>query len=473
MEVVEHYLDRYFRLSQRGTSIGTEFRAGTASFLTLSYLLLVNPQIMEQAGVKHDDAVFATAVSAALSCFIMGVFGNLPFGCAPGLGLSAYLTFGLVQPQLCTLSEALTACWWSGVFVFLVSISGMAAFLMKIVPQAIKLAIVVGMGLLIAMIGMVTVGLIVSNPKTLVELGDVWGSVDLQLTLVGVVLVASLLYHDIKGAILIGIAALTVTAWTINESWPTTIVQVPHYEPNHDFWEPMVLFDSTKASVLLPAVASFVLICVFDISGVMFGLATLGGIIGPDGEIPGSFWAFVASSAGTIVASWLGSTPIIVCVECASGVREGGRTGLTAVFMSLYFVASIFLAPLFSAVPDIATAPVLVLVGVMMMGESAKIRWENMDEALPAFLTILLMPLTYSITNGMIFGLLAAAVFYVTSGRCFVDGTSVYDSFCRAADSSSSGGGGGESGGKLEEEEVDPMLKNDNDGTRSSNYGSV
>lgn len=420
-KMVGGFLDRYFLLTERQTSVGTEFRAGTASFLTLSYLLLVNPQIMAQAGVPHDVAVFSTACSAATACFIVGILGNLPFGCAPGLGLSAYLTFGLVQAGLCSLSDALTACWWSGIIVLLVTITGFSAFLMKIVPQAIKYAIVVGMGMLISMIGLVSVKFIISNESTLVGLGNVWGDPELLVCMAGILLVGSLLYHDIKGGILIGIAALTFIVWTMRDAWPEKIFQVPSLPSLAAYWDPLVVFDFEKATVLYPAVGAFVLICVFDISGVMFGLATLGGIIKENGDIPGSQWAFVASSIGTIVAALTGSTPIIVCVECASGVREGGRTGLTAVVVGLYFTASIFLAPLFGSVPDVATAPVLVLVGVLMMGEAAKIPWENMNEALPAFLTIILMPLTYSITNGMIFGLLFAAAFYVTSGQLFAD----------------------------------------------------
>ena len=413
--------DQYFQMTERNTSLMAEIRAGTVSFLTLSYLLLVNPHIMNQAGVDRNDAIFATAISAAVSCFIMGLFGNLPFGLAPGLGLSAYLTFGLVQTGLCTLPEALTACWWSGVLVFIISLTGLSALLMRTVPHAIKLAIVVGMGLLIAMIGMVSIDLIVANPKTLVELGNVFGSTDIQLALLGILLVASLLYHNVKGAILIGITFLTLVAWIMNQSWPTTIFEFPKYHAN-DYWVPFVVFDIERISVFGPAIGAFVLICIFDISGVMFGLATLGNIIHPTtGEISGSIWAFIASAVGTMIAAWTGSTPIIVCVECASGVREGGRTGLTAIVIGMYFVLSIFLAPLFSAVPEIATAPVLVMVGVMMMGESAKIPWENMNDALPAFLTIILMPLTYSITNGMIFGLVTSAAFYFTTGQFFSD----------------------------------------------------
>jgi AGZA family xanthine/uracil permease-like MFS transporter len=281
------------------------------------------------------------------------------------------------------------------------------------------------MGMLIAMIGLVSVDFIVANEDTLVALGTVWTDPELLVFLGGVLLVGSLLWHDIKGAILIGITAMTFIVWTMRDAWPQKVFQVPEL-PDVDYWEPMVIFDFEKASVLYPAVGAFVLICIFDISGVMFGLATLGGIIKDDGEIPGSQWAFVASSIGTVLAAFTGSTPIIVCVECASGVREGGRTGLTAVFVGLYFSASIFLAPLFGTVPDVATAPVLVLVGVLMMGEASKVSWENMSDALPAFLTIILMPLTYSITNGMIFGLLFAAGFYVTTGKAFSDLRSVW-----------------------------------------------
>jgi AGZA family xanthine/uracil permease-like MFS transporter len=266
------------------------------------------------------------------------------------------------------------------------------------------------------------VGIVQGNDKTLVELGNVLGSTDMQLCLAGILLVGSLLFHDIKGAILIGIAVLTMVDWTLHNAWPTQVFQVPELHAN-PYWVPLAVFDPSMASVYLPALGAFVLICIFDISGVIFGLATLGGIMQPNGEIPGSLWAFIASGTGTLIAAWTGSTPIIVCVETAAGVREGGRTGLTAVFIGLYFTASLFFAPLFASVPELATAPVLVLVGVMMMGESGKIQWDNMKDAVPAFLTIILMPLTYSITNGMIFGLLAAAGFYITTGQIYTDTT--------------------------------------------------
>jgi len=411
-------IDTYFHISARGTTIGTEIRAGTASFLTLSYLLLVNPQLLSQAGVHPQDAVFATALSASTSCFIIGFGGNLPFGCAPGLGLSAYLVYGLVQADLCSLADALTACFWSGWLVLLVTLTGISQWLMHIVPRGIQSAIVVGMGLLIAMIGMVTAGIIQANASTLVQLGPVLSDFDLQLCLVGILVVGSLVHHKVQGAILVSIVLLTLFSWTWHSTWPASIVDIPHIPAPYitDLW---VVFGGPW--ILWTAMGAFVLICIFDISGVLFGLSTLAGILQGDSEVPGSKWAFIASGVGTILASLFGSTPIIVCVECASGVREGGRTGLTSVVMGCYFLVSLVLAPLFGSVPVVATSPVLVLVGVLMIPEAAKINWDNISEALPAFLCLLGMPLTYSITNGIILGLVMSMGFYMTTGQIGMD----------------------------------------------------
>jgi len=415
------FLDNFFKITERGSTISTEIRAGTASFFTLSYLLLVNPQIMGKAGVAQSDAVIGTALSSAISCFMVGFFANLPFGMAPGLGLSAYLSFSLVQANLATLEDSLTAVFTTGILLFIVALTGFTTLLMRIVPECVKYGIVMGMGLLIAMIGMVFVDLIVANDDTLVGLGDITEDIQLQLTIFGVILVGTLVYHDIKGGILIGIAVVALLLWTITSSFPTQIADLPVFRNEH-FIQLELMFDPSKAAVLWTAVGCFLLICVFDISGVMFGLSTMGGLIEEDtGHIPGNLWVFFASAVGTCVAAIFGSTPIICCIETASGIKEGGRTGLTACVIGCYFLLSLFLSPLFAAIPNAATAPVLILVGTMMMGESSKIEWHDMSKALPAFLTAILMPLTYSITTGMIFGLGTAAAFYVTTGQCFND----------------------------------------------------
>ena len=247
---MSEFLDNFFKITERGSTISTEIRAGTASFFTLSYLLLVNPQIMATAGVAPSDAMIGTALSSAISCFMVGIFANLPFGTAPGIGLSAYLSFSLVQANLATLEDSLTAVFTSGILLFIVALTGFTVFLMKIVPECVKYGIVVGMGLLIAMIGMVFVDLIVANDDTLVGLGDVTGDILLQLTLFGVMLVGTLVYHDVKGGILIGIAVVALLQWAITSTFPMQIIKLPILR-NNDFIKLEVMIDPSKATVLV------------------------------------------------------------------------------------------------------------------------------------------------------------------------------------------------------------------------------
>jgi AGZA family xanthine/uracil permease-like MFS transporter len=264
--------------------------------------------------------------------------------------------------------------------------------------------------------------LIVDHDRTLVTLGDVW-STNIIVSMLGLIMIGSLVYHNIKGGILIGIAALTFVFWNIDDSYPSQIFSFPTLENSiSDYVDLSLPFSSSvELKKLLPAIAAFVFIGIFDVSGVMFGLGALGDLMEADGQIPGSLWAFLGSSAGTLIAACMGCTPIIITVECAAGIKEGGRTGLTAVTIGCLFLLSLFFAPLFGSVPQEATAPVLILVGAMMMGEAKNIEWEDMASAIPAFLTIVMMPLTYSITNGIVFGLCSAACFYVTTGAIFND----------------------------------------------------
>ncbi len=247
---MSEFVDDFFKISERGSTISTEIRAGTASFFTLSYLLLVNPQIMAKAGVSQEVALVGTALSSAISCLMVGLFANLPFGTAPGIGLSAYLSFSLVQANLATLEESLTAVFMSGILLFIVAVTGFTIFLMRIVPECVKYGIVVGMGLLIAMIGMVFVDLIVANDDTLVGLGDVTGDVLLQLTMFGVVLVGTLVYHDVKGGILIGIIVIALMQWTITSSFPEQVVDLPILR-NNDFIDLKLMFEPSKATILV------------------------------------------------------------------------------------------------------------------------------------------------------------------------------------------------------------------------------
>ncbi|CAM9315528.1 unnamed protein product [Phaeothamnion confervicola] len=407
------FLDRRFKLTERATDVPTEIRAGVASFLTMSYCLLVNPQIMSLCGIPKSDVVVATAGASAFSSILVGLLGNLPFGMAPGMGLSAYLTFGLVVSGTLTKEQALTASMLAGLIMIGSTLTGLSHLIMRITPHHIKLAIVVGMGLLIALIGMVSVDLVVaSGDDSLIALGDM-GDWQIWLVMFGLVLIGTLTYHQIEGGILIGIVLLSVIYWYCAEAWPTQLFQLPSLESNIT---DNINFTTLSAACAAPVLASL-FVMLFDVSGVMFGLASLAKINGSDGSVPGGIWGFLGSAVGTVLAAALGCSPIICAVENAAGIKEGGRTGLTAVVTGLLFGASLFLAPLFGSVPTCATAPVLIMVGAMMTNESKNIDWNNMKEALPAFLCIAMMPFTYSIPNGILFGMAFSLIFFITSGE--------------------------------------------------------
>ncbi len=288
---------------------------------------------------------------------------------------------------------------------------------MRLIPRSVKIATIVGMGLQIALVGMTSVKLVVPNEQTIVGLGDIH-NYQIWCSLFGLLLIGSLLFHEVRGAILIGIVAMTGITWYLEDSFPAQLLQIPsvHLDPSR-----YVNFSDFDLGKCLPAVLSFMFIGIIDVSGVVFGMASLAQITAPDGSIPGATQTFVATSIGTLVSALTGGTPIIVYVESAAGIKEGGRTGLTAVIIGLLFLVSIVVAPLLAYIPLTATSPVAILVGAMMMSQSVEIDWNNMSEAIPAFLTLVVMPFTFSITNGIVFGLIAALVFYVTTGQMLED----------------------------------------------------
>jgi AGZA family xanthine/uracil permease-like MFS transporter len=290
---------------------------------------------------------------------------------------------------------------------------------MKIFPLSFKLAIVVGMGLLIATIGLISVGFIVDDPATLVSLGDVWKDGSIILSMCGLLLIGSLMYHQVKGAVMFGMFAVTIVFWAVKDAWPSAVASVPR-SSGETYVDFTVLADETIARPFWLAGFTYFLVLLFDISGVSFGLATMAKRFDENGDFD-LFWTMLSSGIGTMVAAWTGSTPIIVTIECSSGIQDGGRTGLTSVVTAFWLLLSIFFAPLLSAIPTVATAPVLVIIGTLMCSQASGIPWNKVEEAIPAFVTIILMPLTYSITDGMIFGVLALLGFYIMTGRCFTD----------------------------------------------------
>lgn len=305
----------------------------------------------------------------------------------------------------------------SSVILLIFSITGISQVIMKLIPRSVKLATIVGMGLQIALVGMTSVQLVVPNPQTIVGLGDLT-SFRIWMSLTGLIVIGSLLYHEIPGGILIGILAITVVTWYVEDSFPNSLVQFPSLGIDPSEFVDLSEFSFVKS---FQGIAAFLFIGIIDVSGVIFGMASLADLTDDHGHVPGATGSFIAVSLGSIVSALTGGTPVIVYVESATGIKEGGRSGLTAVLIGFFFLLSLFFAPLLANIPLTATSPVAILIGAMMMSQAKEIDWNNMSEAIPAFLTLIIMPFTFSITNGIVFGLIAAFCFHVTTGQLFKD----------------------------------------------------
>ena len=407
-------LDRYFRLSERGTTVLTELRAGVATFLTMAYILLVNPQILADAGMPPDDVARATALASATATLLMGLWANYPFALAPGMGLNAYFTYGVVQGMGVSYHVALAAVFVEGLLFLALALSGVRGAVLRAIPDALKVATSGGIGLFLAIIGFQHAGLVIDSPATLVTLGSLTHPTTL-LALGTLVLMALLLVRRVPGALLLGILAGTLVAWLTGLApLPERWVQLPGLPR-----ETLVSFDFSTLlhAKLVTVVLAFLFVDFFDTAGTLMGIGRLGGFLNARGELERAREAFSADAVGTTLGALLGTSTVTTYIESATGIEEGGRTGLTAVVVALLFLLSLFLAPLFTAVPAAATAPALILVGVFMMQGLTELNWRKYDEAIPAFLTITLMPFTYSIANGIAFGLIAYVLLQVLSGR--------------------------------------------------------
>lgn len=273
------------------------------------------------------------------------------------------------------------------------------------------------MGLQICLAGFTSVKIVVPNKHSVVAMGSLYNS-NALLTCFGLIVIGSLIYHKVKGAILLGVVTVSLITWTLNNTFPVHFISYPTIETNAFDLITIDNFDIVKMG---PAILSFLFIGIVDVSGVVYGMSSLAKITRPDGHIPGSIYAFLGCSFGTMIGAASCSTPVIVYVESAAGIKDGGRTGLTACVIGSLFLISVFFAPLFCQVPAVATAPVSILIGVVLMSHATEIDWDDMSEAIPSFLTLIIMPFTFSITNGIMFGLVSSFCFYVTTGRAYHD----------------------------------------------------
>jgi AGZA family xanthine/uracil permease-like MFS transporter len=407
-------LERFFRLKEHGTTAVTEVRAGVVTFLTMAYILFVNPQILSQAGMPAEDVAVATALASAVAALVMGLYANYPFALAPGMGLNAYFTFGVVGAMGVPWPVALAAVFVEGVLFLALAVTGVRAALLRAIPTSIKIATMSGIGLFLAIIGFEGAGLVVDHPATLVTLGDV-GSPVVLLSLAGLIVISVLLAARVRGAILIGILAVTVVCWILGLTpWPEQLLTVPHLPA-----ETLMAMDFSGllTGKLLLVVLAFLFVDIFDTAGTLLGVGRLGGFVDDKGELPRANRAFAADAIGTMVGAAVGTSTVTSYVESATGVEEGGRTGLTAVVVSVLFLLSLALTPLFTSVPTAATAPALIVVGALMMRGARELDWSQIDEAVPAFLTVATMPFTYSIANGISFGIVSYVLIKALRGR--------------------------------------------------------
>lgn len=426
-------LENIFKLKEHNTNIRTEMIAGLTTFMTMAYIIAVNPQILGQAGMPQGAVFVATCLAAALGTFLMGFLANYPFALAPGMGLNAFFTYTVVLDMGLSWQAALAAVFISGVIFILLTVTKAREAIVNSIPLSLKYAVSVGIGLFIALIGLKNAGIIIHNPATgtlglinsnyfidenlqqLLPFGTSPASI--LLAVIGLVLTSILVVKRVKGALLWGILL-------------TTIIGVPMGVVNlGSNFSPISMPPSMKETFLaldfkgvfnyglIPIIFAFTFVDLFDTIGTLVGVSSKAGFLDEKGNLPKANKALLADSIATLFGSLIGTSTTTTYVESASGVAEGGRTGLTAITAGVLFLLAIFFSPLVAIIPAAATSPVLIIVGIFMMEPVMNINFREYLEAIPAFLTIIMMPLAYSIAEGIVFGVLAYTILRVFSGK--------------------------------------------------------
>lgn len=405
-------LEQLFKLKDHGTNPRTEMLAGLTTFLTMSYIIFVNPEILSTTGMDRGAVFVATCLAAALGCLIMAFVANWPIGMAPGMGLNAFFAFTVVAQMGYSWQQALGAVFISGVVFVILTVTGIREWLVAGIPPSLRSAIAAGIGLFLGIIALTSTGIVVANPATTVGLGDLTETTTLYAIL-GFFIIAILGSLKIRGAILIGILAITILSMiTGHTEYQGIFSAPPSLAPTFFQLDIMGALHTGFFHVILV----FVLVEVFDATGTMIGVATRAGLISPGN--PGRLGrALMADSTAIVAGSVIGTSSTTAYVESASGVQSGGRTGMTALVIAVLFLLALFLSPLAGIVPAYATAPALLYVACLMLRELVDIDWNDISESVPASMAALAMPLTYSIANGLAFGFISYVVIKALSGR--------------------------------------------------------
>ena len=405
-------LSKLFGLNPKETNVKTEIMAGLTTFLTMAYILAVNPNILSATGMDRGALFSTTVLISAAATILMGLYAKLPFALAPGMGLNAFFAYTICLIMGYSWQFALTAVFLEGLIFILLTVTNVREKIVDIIPETLKKSISVGIGIYIAFIGLSSAEIVVNNDATLVSIGDLSQGPAL-LCIIGIVLSSVLLIKKVPGALLIGIIVTTLIGIPLGVTQFNGVMSTPpSVEPIFCKFEWTKIFTSEMFVIVF----TLLFVDLFDTIGTLIGVATRAGMI-KNGKIPHLKQAFMVDALATTSGAIMGSSTVTTFVESAAGVEQGGRSGLTAFVCGLCFLVSLFFAPLFLSIPSAATAPVLVLVGVMMMSSVVEINFREYSEAIPAFICFVMMPLCYSISDGIVLGMLSYVIINLCAGK--------------------------------------------------------
>ncbi len=410
---MKQLVEDFFRLKEYNTSIQKELLAGFTTFVTMAYIVFVNPQIMALAGMDQGAVFVGTCIAAALACLLMGLFANWPVGLAPGMGLNAFFTFTVVGELGYSWEIALGSVFLAGVLFFLMSVTRLRSWMIDSIPLNLRIAMGAGVGLFIGFIGLKSGGIIVSNDATFLKLGDL-SNQETLLAAIGFLLISVLAIRKVPGAILIGVLSTTLLALVFGMIQYNGLVSMP---PS---LEPVFLKLDILGALnisMITIVMSFLFVNLFDTTGTLLGVANRANLVDAEGNADNLDKALKADSSVSFIGTFFGCSPVTSYVESSAGVEAGGRTGLTAIFIGLFFILTMFLSPLALIVPASATAGALIYVSILMLSGMEKLNWSNMIDLLPALIIIVMIPLTFSIADGIALGFLSYVVLKIGYGE--------------------------------------------------------
>jgi AGZA family xanthine/uracil permease-like MFS transporter len=406
-------LEKMFDLQANNTSVKQEFLAGFTTFITMAYIIFVNPQMMAASGMDYGASFVGTCIAAAIACFAMGFYSNWPVGLAPGMGLNAFFTYTVVGEMGYSWEVALGAVFLAGILFVIISLTPLRQWMLNSIPMNLRIAMGAGVGLFVGFIGLKTGGIIIQNEATFLSLGN-FKDIETLLAALGFLLILVLAVRKVVGAIIIGVLAVTISGLLLGLIQFNGIVSSP---PD---LKPILLQLDILGAIdvaMISVIISFLFVNLFDTAGTLLGVASRANLIEDSGKILNLDKALKADSTASVAGSFLGCSPVTSYVESSAGVEAGGRTGLTAVIIGIFFLIAIFFSPIASMVPSYATAGALVYVAILMLGGMERLDWSDNTELLPALIMIIMIPLTFSIANGIAIGFIAYVVLKIAARK--------------------------------------------------------